>query len=73
VTDINFPCETALIFNNTIFNVNFYAASGIHDQMATAIIFFKKHFKPTEKQIKESLRVSFWGAYLNYQQTMELK
>ncbi|TCL06872.1 hypothetical protein [Sodalis ligni] len=69
--EINFPCETAVIFRDTIFLIRLQGKSDLCQQMEMATGWFKRWFSAPEDEVKAALFVSFGGLYLDYKQTME--
>lgn len=68
---IIFPCETAAIFKDVIYPLTFNSKKDIAEGLELAVRWFESNKKSTEKVIKKSMLVSFWGLYLNYEQSME--
>ncbi len=67
---INYPCETAIIFGDTIVPIYLQNKSDLDREMKLAVNWYRRWFATSDEAVKASLLVSFGGLYLNYNQTM---
>lgn len=70
MTPINYPCETVVIFGDTVVPISLQNKSDLDREMKLAINWYRRWFATSEEEVKASLLVSFGGLYLNYNQTM---
>lgn len=66
IKKINYPCETAAIFQDVLFVMRLNDASELLDKADRAAEFFLNHFPfCTLENIREGVLYSFGGLYLN--------
>ncbi len=69
--EINFPCETAVIFRDTIFPIRPQKKGDLSGEMQKATDWFKSQSSASDSEITKTALISFGGLYLDYAETME--
>jgi len=71
MSKIAYPCETAVIYEDTIYPITLNSKHDIAQELKLATGWFRRWFSVPEEVIREKLLVSFWGLYLTNEQAME--
>lgn len=71
MSKISYPCETAVIYEDTIYPITLNSKHDIAQELKLATGWFRRWHSASEQSIRESMLVSFWGLYLTYEQSME--
>lgn len=71
MSKISYPISTAAIYNDTIYPITLNSKHDIAQELKLATEWFKRWHSSSEKSIRGSMLVSFWGLYLTFEQSME--
>ncbi|MBD9658096.1 protein ninY [Pantoea sp. PNT03] len=71
MSKITYPSSTAAVFDDIIFPMHIESPRDIEQELKLAIGWFSRWCNEEKMVVKANLLVSFWGLYLNYEQSME--
>lgn len=71
MNEINYPISTAAVFDDIIFPIHLDGPHQIEHELSLAVAWFCRWCNEEKMVVKSKMLVSFWGLYLNYQQSME--